>query len=113
MEPVFAALGLEDAEERNAAAYTLLLSAQVPAFGPQYAARAYVALATCLQTFKPKKSDEDGLRAADNVVAALVELCILHPAVCPDLDGSWRTILSKMPFKVDTEEGHKVHRKLF
>jgi len=65
------------------------------------------------QKFKPKKNDEDAQRASDNVVAALVQLCLSHPTLCPDLDGCWSTVISKMPLKIDTEEGHKVHRKLF
>jgi len=85
----------------------LLLAAQVPAFGQQYAPRAYAALAGCLQKFKPKKNDEDAQRASDNVVAALIQLCLSCPTFCPDLDGCWSTVISKLPLKVDTEEGHK------
>mmetsp|Transcript_105235 Transcript_105235/g.285782 ORF Transcript_105235/g.285782 Transcript_105235/m.285782 type:complete len:912 (+) Transcript_105235:69-2804(+) len=113
MDASLEALGSASADERQAAAFTLLLAAQEPAFGPQYAGRAYAALAASLQRFKAKKSDEDAQRAADNVVAALVELCLRHPGACPDPDGCWGAALARMPLKVDTEEGHKVHRKLF
>mmetsp|Transcript_100706 Transcript_100706/g.324981 ORF Transcript_100706/g.324981 Transcript_100706/m.324981 type:complete len:1112 (-) Transcript_100706:196-3531(-) len=113
MEASLEALRSQDAAERNAAAFILLLAAQAAAFGQQYATRAYVALGTSLQSFKVKKNDEDAQRAADNVVAALVQLCLSHPSACPDLDGCWQAAFAKMPLKVDTEEGRKLHRKLF
>jgi len=99
--------------ERNAAAFAVCLGAQSAAFGQQYAGRAYVALGTALQKFKPKKTDEDAQRAQDNIVAALVQLCLGHAALCPDLDGCWTAAFARLPLKVDTEEGQKIHRKLF
>jgi len=113
MDAVLESVCAADAEERGSAAFCVVLAAQVPAFGPPYAARAFQALGASLHKFKAKKSDEDAQRAADNAVAALVQLCISHPSACPDLNGCWQTAFSKMPFKVDVEEGLKLHRKLF
>lgn len=114
MEKVISAICVEgSADARHISAFTVLLAAQVPAFGPQYSAATYVALAQNLQKFKAKKSDEEGQRAGDNAVAALVQLCISHPGTSPDLDGCWQAALSRMPLKVDLEESSKMHRKLF
>eukprot|EP00929_Paragymnodinium_shiwhaense_P039681 TRINITY_DN20823_c0_g1_i1.p1 TRINITY_DN20823_c0_g1~~TRINITY_DN20823_c0_g1_i1.p1 ORF type:complete len:1112 (+),score=385.09 TRINITY_DN20823_c0_g1_i1:71-3406(+) len=113
MEAVLEAVMSKDADQRNAAAYALNLAAQVPAFGPQYAGRAYVALATSLQKSKVKKSDEDAVRAQDNTVCALASLCLEHPQQSPDLDGCWSAILGKLPCKVDVSEGIKTHRRMF
>jgi len=113
MEAVFDGLKSDEADERLAAAFNIVLAAQAPEFGSQFAAHAYAALGTALQSFKPKKNDEDAQRATDNVIAALIQLCLCHPHTCPDLDLCWQTIIGKLPLKVDMEEGHKVHRKLF
>jgi len=113
MEAVLDALSSEVADERNTAAFAVLLAAQAPAYGEQYAPRAYRAIAASLQRFKAKKTDEDAQRATDNAVAALVQLCLSHPASSPDLDGCWQAALAKLPLKVDLEEGQKLHRKLF
>jgi len=112
MEAVLGAVSAKEADHRNAAAFALNLAAEVPAFGPQYAARAYTVLAMALQV-KIKKADEDAKRAQDNTVCALAQLCLRHPEQCPDLDGCWKAILGKLPCKVDLKEGRKTHRSLF
>lgn len=113
MDAVLEATCSEDADLRNTSAYAVLMASQVPAFGPQYGARAYVALGMSLQKFKVKKSEEDAQRASENVTAALVQLCLSHPGQCPDLDACWQAAFTRLPFKVDLEEGRKLHRKLF
>mmetsp|Transcript_125241 Transcript_125241/g.227150 ORF Transcript_125241/g.227150 Transcript_125241/m.227150 type:complete len:1118 (-) Transcript_125241:103-3456(-) len=113
MEAVLNAVVAQVEQQRNAGAYAVNLAAEVPAFGPQYAARAYVALGSSLQKFKAKKNDEDAQRAQDNAAAALVTLCLRHPDQCPDLDACWKLALGKLPCKVDLKEGRRTHRKLF
>lgn len=113
MDGVLEATCAEDADARNTAGFAVMLAAQVPEFGPQYGARAYVALGTSLQRFKAKKGDEDAQRALDNVTAGLVQLCLSHPAHSPNLDTCWQAAFARMPFKVDLEESRKLHRKLF
>jgi len=113
MEAVLEHTCAQNPDERQAASYAVNLAADVPAFGAEYSARAYVSLATSLQKFKPKKTDEDGQRAQDNVVCALANLCLLYPATCPDLDGCWSAILGALPVKSDVKEGRKTNRKLF
>merc|ERR1711865_1322314 len=82
-------------------------------FGAQYAAKAYVAVSSALKKFKAKKSDDEALRASDNATAALVQLMLSHPSLSPNLDACWEMAFSKMPFKVDHEEGQKLHWKMF
>lgn len=113
MEVVFDAVCSTDPGERNAAAFVLLLAARETSFGPSLGARAYVALGSSLQRFKAKKNDEEAQHAADNVVAALCQLCLSHPDASPDLDGCWHAVFGKLPLKVDLDEGRKLHRKLF
>lgn len=113
MEQVLNALSEKDADMRNTAAFTVMLAAQVPAFGSQYGAVAYVKVGESLTNFKAKKTDEDAQRATDNTTAALVQLLLSHPAVSPNLDICWDMAFSKMPFKVDHDEAQKIHRKLF
>eukprot|EP00747_Dinoflagellata_sp_TGD_P163549 gnl/TRDRNA2_/TRDRNA2_182325_c0_seq1.p1 gnl/TRDRNA2_/TRDRNA2_182325_c0~~gnl/TRDRNA2_/TRDRNA2_182325_c0_seq1.p1 ORF type:complete len:1131 (+),score=275.97 gnl/TRDRNA2_/TRDRNA2_182325_c0_seq1:73-3393(+) len=113
MDSVLEAVEVKDADERNAGAFAVNLAAEVSAFGPAYGARAYGALGRSLQTIKVKKNDEDGQRAQDNTVAALAQLTLSFPELCPDVDACWRLLLSKLPMKVDLKEGRKTHRKLF
>jgi len=112
MEQVLQALGSKESEERNTAAFTVVLAAQVPQFGPSYGQRAYTALGSAIQSFKAKKSDDDALRAADNAVAALCQLCLSQPAVSPDLERSWQAVFARLPLKADLEESQRVNRKL-
>jgi len=113
MEQVLEALQSKDAEERNTAAYAIVLAAQVPQFGSAYGSRAYHAVGSSLQNFKAKKTDLDGRRAADNAAAALCQLCLSQPEASPDLARSWEALLERLPLKTDLEESVKVNRKLF
>jgi len=113
MDKVLESLLSTEAEERNTAAFTVLLAAQVPQFGPAYGTRAFQAVGASLQRFKAKKSDDDSQRATDNAIAALCQLCLCQPAVSPDLDASWQAVFAKLPLKVDLEEGQRLNRKLF
>merc|ERR1711959_439341 len=81
--------------------------------GAQYGTTAYSKVTESLKRFKAKKNDEDAQRATDNTVAALVQLLLSHPSVSPDSDVCWEMAFSKMPLKVDCEEGQKLHHKLF
>mmetsp|Transcript_37718 Transcript_37718/g.94659 ORF Transcript_37718/g.94659 Transcript_37718/m.94659 type:complete len:1123 (+) Transcript_37718:58-3426(+) len=113
MDKVLESLLSKEAEERNTSAFTVLLAAQVQQFGSMYGTRAYNALGASLQRFKAKKSNEDSQRATDNAVAALCQLCLCHPGVSPDLDGSWQAIFARLPLRVDLEESQRLNRKLF
>jgi len=113
MEQVLSTVTADNADVRNTAAFTVMLAAQVPAFGPQYAATAYVVVTSSLKKFKAKKNDEEAQRATDNTVAALVQLLLSHPSFSPDLDVCWDMAFAKLPLKVDCEEGQKLSRKLF
>lgn len=113
MDQVMAALAIDNPDVRNTAAFTVMLAAQVPAFGAQYGGAAYTAVTSSLKKFKPKKNDDDAQRATDNTVAALVQLVLSHPSISPNLDACWDLAFAKMPLKVDCEEGQKLNRKLF
>jgi hypothetical protein len=113
MDQVLASVGEGDADSRNTAAFTVMLAARVPAFGAQYGSVAYKSVTSALQKFKAKKSDEEAQRAIDNTVAALVQLMLAHPSVCPNLDSCCQLAFTKLPFKVDFEEGQNIHRRLF
>jgi len=113
MDQVLSTLAADNADVRNTAAFTVMLAAQVPAFGPQYGATAYAVVTNSLKKFKAKKNDEEALRATDNTVAALVQLLLSHPSFSPNLDVCWDMAFAKLPLKVDCEEGQKLSRKLF
>merc|ERR1719247_185326 len=113
MDQVLMSVCTEDPDMRNTAAFTVMLAAQVPAFGAQYGTTAYSKVTESLKKFKAKKNDEDTQRATDNTVAALVQLLLSHPSLCSDADACWEAAFSRLPFKVDCEEGQKLHRKLF
>mmetsp|Transcript_96358 Transcript_96358/g.257726 ORF Transcript_96358/g.257726 Transcript_96358/m.257726 type:complete len:452 (+) Transcript_96358:2039-3394(+) len=112
MEVVLTCCTSTDTDERQAAGYVINLASEVPAFA-EYAPRAFIALGTSLKKFKAKKNSEESQAAQDNVVAGLANLSLRHPAHSPDLQGCWHKILERMPFKEDTDEGKKTHRKMF
>eukprot|EP00403_Amphidinium_massartii_P031073 CAMPEP_0178407226 /NCGR_PEP_ID=MMETSP0689_2-20121128/19318_1 /TAXON_ID=160604 /ORGANISM="Amphidinium massartii, Strain CS-259" /LENGTH=1058 /DNA_ID=CAMNT_0020028291 /DNA_START=291 /DNA_END=3464 /DNA_ORIENTATION=- len=112
LDTVFTALTSEDAEERHYAAFAVLLAAPQAAFG-QCVARAGGCLVQALKQFKGKRSDEEAQYAADNCTAALAQLCLSHPAACPDLDNYWDLVFARLPLKADLVESKRLHRKLF
>jgi hypothetical protein len=113
MDQVLASVVADDVDIRNTSAFTVMMAAQVPAFGPQYGAAAFASITAAMQKFKAKKGDEESQRAMDNAAAALIQLMLSHPAQSPNLDRCWELAFSKLPFKVDLDEGQKIHRKLF
>mmetsp|Transcript_42224 Transcript_42224/g.89345 ORF Transcript_42224/g.89345 Transcript_42224/m.89345 type:complete len:793 (-) Transcript_42224:24-2402(-) len=112
MEVVLACCTATDTDERQASGYVINLASEVPAFS-EYAPRAFVSLGTSLKKFKAKKNSEESQAAQDNIVAGLANLSLKHPAQCPDVPGCWHKIIERMPFKEDTDEGKKTHRKMF
>eukprot|EP00971_Amphidinium_carterae_P314881 6259437-Amphidinium_carterae.1 len=112
METVLASLTSQEAEERHYSAFAVLLAAPQASFST-CVSHAAAGLVKALQQYKAKKSDEEALYAADNSVAALAQLCLSHPALCPELDKCWAMVLARLPLKADHVESKRLHRKLF
>eukprot|EP00928_Gymnodinium_smaydae_P096763 TRINITY_DN8612_c0_g1_i2.p1 TRINITY_DN8612_c0_g1~~TRINITY_DN8612_c0_g1_i2.p1 ORF type:complete len:916 (-),score=300.39 TRINITY_DN8612_c0_g1_i2:26-2773(-) len=112
MDAVIAAVTSDDPDARAAAASAIALAAPAAAFGAQYGARAFAALGSAAQKFKARKTDEEAQKASDAAIAALVRLCLAHPAQCPDLDACWKLTLEKLPLKADSDECRRLNWRL-
>lgn len=111
MEVVLQNLHDKDPDARQAAAYAVNLAAAIPQFS-QAAPSVFNMLAQCLMQKPPKKRDEQAKAALDNVVAAMMQLCVHHAAAKPDTLDAWSLVLDKMPLKSDREEAKKAHKLL-
>eukprot|EP00401_Gymnodinium_catenatum_P082994 CAMPEP_0117560190 /NCGR_PEP_ID=MMETSP0784-20121206/53748_1 /TAXON_ID=39447 /ORGANISM="" /LENGTH=1103 /DNA_ID=CAMNT_0005357591 /DNA_START=91 /DNA_END=3402 /DNA_ORIENTATION=- len=105
---VFAALAAQDPEVRIPAAYAISLAAPLQVFA-EAVPEAFRSLAKLAAGPAPKKRDQRGRVALDNVVSALLVLARVQPALCPQEVPAWELVVSKLPLMEDEEEARKVH----
>eukprot|EP00397_Hematodinium_sp_SG-2012_P000233 GEMP01000233.1.p2 GENE.GEMP01000233.1~~GEMP01000233.1.p2 ORF type:complete len:1094 (-),score=272.50 GEMP01000233.1:699-3980(-) len=109
MPKVLDSLHHDHAEIRQVAAYAINHASSIPEFA-QYVGPAVERMVKVLREEKkfPKKHEDMTKEAVDNMVAALLQIC-LNQNVAP---GTLELVYSKLPLRADTTEGEKVHAQL-